>query len=128
MRSIALDLTDFARVAAFAGALEAGLGRLDIGVTNSRGHPSNLFKNTKPEDCWTTIDQLVMSTIYFAEEAFPRMQKYKWGQLIAVTSPAVKQRLDGSRLSNSLRTVVTGPAPTLASEDAVALSLVRSLL
>lgn len=46
----ALDVTDSAAVAVFVAAAEAHFGRIDICVTNSGGPPSNLFKNTQPED------------------------------------------------------------------------------
>jgi 3-oxoacyl-[acyl-carrier protein] reductase len=114
----ALDVTDSAAVTAFVGAVEARFGRVDICVTNSGGPPSNEFKNTPPEAWRTALDQLLMSTIYFAKEALPRMQKNKWGRLITITSSAVKQPVDGLLLSNSIRAAVTGLARTLANEYA----------
>jgi 3-oxoacyl-[acyl-carrier protein] reductase len=114
----ALDVTDSAAVTAFVAAVEARFGRLDICVTNSGGPPSNVFKDTKPEDWRSALDQLLMSTIYFAKEALPRMQKNKWGRLITITSSAVKQPVDGLLLSNSVRAAVTGLARTLANEYA----------
>jgi 3-oxoacyl-[acyl-carrier protein] reductase len=59
-----------------------------------------------------------MSTVFFARETLPRMQKNKWGRLITITSSAVKQPVDGLLLSNSLRAAVTGLARTLANEYA----------
>jgi len=114
----ALDVTDSAAVASFVATVEARFGRLDICVTNSGGPPSNSFKNTKPEDWRSAIDQLLMSTVFFAREALPRMQKKKWGRLITITSSAVKQPVDGLLLSNSVRAAVTGLARTLANEYA----------
>src|SRR2546430_4432870 len=58
----ALDVTDFTAVAAFVTVVEARFGRIDICVTNSGGPPSNSFKNTKPEDWRSAVDQLLMST------------------------------------------------------------------
>jgi len=74
--------------------------------------------NTSPEDWRSAIDQLLMSTVFFAREALPRMQKKKWGRLITITSSAVKQPVDGLLLSNSVRAAVTGLARTLANEYA----------
>ena len=113
-----LDVTDSVAVAAFVAAVETRFGRIDICVTNSGGPPSNVFKNTKPEDWRAALDQLLMSTIFFARETLPRMQKNKWGRLITITSSAVKQPVDGLLLSNSVRAAVTGLARTLASEYA----------
>ncbi|HVH72423.1 MAG TPA: SDR family oxidoreductase [Candidatus Dormibacteraeota bacterium] len=114
----ALDVTDSTAVASFVAAVEARFGRLDICVTNSGGPPSNSFKNTKPEDWRSAVDQLLMSTVFFARETLPRMQKNKWGRLITITSSAVKQPVDGLLLSNSVRAAVTGLARTLANEYA----------
>jgi 3-oxoacyl-[acyl-carrier protein] reductase len=114
----ALDVTDSGAVISFVAAVEARFGRLDICVTNSGGPPSNSFKNTKPDDWRSTVDQLLMSTVFFARETLPRMQKNKWGRLIAITSSAVKQPVDGLLLSNSVRAAVTGLARRLANEYA----------
>lgn len=114
----ALDVTDSVGVASFVAAVEARFGRLDICVTNSGGPPSNSFKNTKPEDWRSAVEQLLMSTVFFAKETLPRMQKNKWGRLITITSSSVKQPVDGLLLSNSVRAAVTGLARTLANEYA----------
>jgi 3-oxoacyl-[acyl-carrier protein] reductase len=114
----ALDVTDSAAVTSFVAAVEARFGRLDICVTNSGGPPSNSFKDTKPDDWRAAVDQLLMSTVFFARETLPRMQKNKWGRLITITSSAVKQPVDGLLLSNSVRAAVTGLARTLANEYA----------
>jgi len=114
----AMDVTDSRAVTDFVAAVETRFGRLDICVTNSGGPPSNLFKNTAQEVWRAALDQLLMSTIYFAKETLPRMQKNKWGRLITITSSAVKQPVDGLLLSNSIRAAVTGLARTLANEYA----------
>jgi len=85
----AMDVTDSTAVAAFAAEVEAHFGPIDIGVTNSGGPPSNVFKSTKPEDWRSAVDELVMSNTSFAKETLPRMQKNKWGRLITITSSAV---------------------------------------
>ncbi len=113
-----LDVTDSAGVTSFVSAVEARFGRLDICVTNSGGPPSNSFESTKPEDWRSAVDQLLMSTVFFARETLPHMRKSKWGRLITITSSAVKQPVDGLLLSNSVRAAVTGLARTLANEYA----------
>jgi 3-oxoacyl-[acyl-carrier protein] reductase len=114
----ALDVTDPAAVAAFVAATENRFGRLDICVTNSGGPPSKLFKDTNPADWKSAVDLLLMSTVFFAKEALPRMQKHKWGRFITITSYTVKQPVDGLLLSNSVRAAVAGLARTLANEYA----------
>jgi 3-oxoacyl-[acyl-carrier protein] reductase len=114
----ALDVTDSVAVGAFVAAVEARFGGVDICVTNSGGPPSKSFRDTKPEEWRAAVDQLLMSTVFFARETLPRMQKKKWGRLITITSSAVKQPVDGLLLSNSVRAAVTGLARTLANEYA----------
>jgi 3-oxoacyl-[acyl-carrier protein] reductase len=114
----ALDVADSNVVAAFVAAVESRFGRIDICVTNSGGPPSKLFKDAQTEDWKAATDQLLLSTVFFAKETLPRMQKNKWGRLITITSSAVKQPVDGLLLSNSLRSAVTGLARTLANEYA----------
>jgi 3-oxoacyl-[acyl-carrier protein] reductase len=114
----AVDVTDSKAVTDFVAEVETLFGRIDICVTNSGGPPSNLFKNTPPEAWRSAVDQLLMSTIYFAKEVLPRMQKNKWGRLITITSSAVKQPVEGLLLSNSVRAAVSGLARTLANEYA----------
>lgn len=112
----AIDVTDSTAVTGFVKSVEEHFGRVDICVTNSGGPPSKLFKDTDAQDWRTAFDQLLMSTVFFAKEALPRMQKNKWGRLITITSYTVKQPVDGLLLSNSLRAGVTGLARTLANE------------
>lgn len=112
----AIDVTDSTAVSSFVAAVEAHFGRIDICVTNSGGPPSKLFKDTESQDWQSAIDQLLMSTVFFAKEVLPRMQINKWGRLITITSSTVKQPVDGLLLSNSVRAAVTGLARTLANE------------
>ncbi len=112
----ATDVTDPKAVATFVSAVEERFGRVDICITNSGGPPSKLFEDTTQEDWQAAISQLLMSSVFFAKETLPRMQKNKWGRLITITSYAVKQPVDGLLLSNSIRAAVTGLARTLANE------------
>lgn len=114
----AVDVTDPSAISRFVAAVADRFGRVDICVTNSGGPPSKLFVDTKPEDWRAAVDLLLMSTVFFAKEALPRMQKNKWGRFITITSSAVKQPIDGLLLSNSIRAAVTGLARTLANEYA----------
>jgi 3-oxoacyl-[acyl-carrier protein] reductase len=113
-----VDVKDAAAVSQFVAEVDKRFGRIDICVTNSGGPPSKLFADTKPEDWRAAVDLLLMSTVFFARETLPRMQKNKWGRFITITSYAVKQPVDGLLLSNSIRSAVTGLARTLANEYA----------
>ena len=112
----ALDVSDPQAVTNFVNAVEQRFGRVDICVTNTGGPPSKLFMATTQDDWRTWIDQLLMSTVYFAKEVLPRMQKNHWGRFLTITSYSVKQPVEGLLLSNSLRAAVTGLVRTLANE------------
>src|SRR5437899_5454774 len=114
----AVDVRDGDTIAAFVADAEKEFGRIDICVTNSGGPPSHSFAETNPEEWRAAVDQLLMSTVFFARETLPRMKKNNWGRFITITSSAVKQPVDGLLLSNSVRAAVTGLARTLANEYA----------
>ena len=68
-------------------------------------------------DEWrTAVNLVLLSSVYFAREVLPRMQRRRWGRLLTITSISVKQPIDGLMLSNSLRAGVAGMAKTLANE------------
>jgi 3-oxoacyl-[acyl-carrier protein] reductase len=113
-----VDVKQEEAIAAFVSDVEKEFGRIDVCVTNSGGPPSHSFAETKTEEWRTAVDELLMSTVFFARETLPRMKKNSWGRFITITSSAVKQPVDGLLLSNSVRAAVTGLARTLANEYA----------
>jgi 3-oxoacyl-[acyl-carrier protein] reductase len=113
-----VDVRSEIQVKAFFARICEQFGRVDICVTNSGGPPSKLFSETETEDWHAAIDLLLMSTIFFAREALPRMKTQRWGRFVTVTSYTVKQPVDGMLLSNSIRAGVTGLVRTLANEYA----------
>ncbi len=112
----ALDVTDYTRVQQFVAAVEQRFGRVDICVTNAGGPPAKTFLDISIEEWRRAVELTLMSTVYFAREVLPRMQRQRWGRLITITSMSVKQPIDGLLLSNSIRAAVTGLARTLANE------------
>jgi len=91
-------------------------GRIDICVTNAGGPPSKSFAETTEDDWAAAVNLNLMSVVYFAREVLPVMRKQRWGRLLAITSVAVKQPIDGLILSNSVRSAVSGLVKTLANE------------
>jgi len=112
----AMDVTDHDAVRKFVAAVEARFGRVDICVTNAGGPPAKKFADISIDEWRAAVDLTLMSAVYFAKEVLPRMQKNRWGRLIAITSVSVKQPIDGLLLSNSIRAAVTGMTRTLANE------------
>src|SRR5262249_60624374 len=62
------------------------------------------------------FDMNFMSTVYFAKEVIPYMQKKRWGRIITITSITTKQPVSDLILSNAVRTGVVGLVRSLANE------------
>jgi 3-oxoacyl-[acyl-carrier protein] reductase len=112
----ATDVTKYAEVRLLVAETMERFGRIDICVTNAGGPPSKTFGETTVGDWAAAVDLNLMSTVYFAREVLPVMQKQRWGRLITITSVAVKQPIDGLILSNAVRSAVSGLVKTLANE------------
>lgn len=112
----AVDVTSYDQVQRFVRQTHAQFGRIDICVTNAGGPPAKSFADTSVEDWRSAVDLNLLSTVFFAREVLPFMQRQKWGRFIAITSAAVRQPLDGLILSNSVRTAVNGLVKSLANE------------
>jgi 3-oxoacyl-[acyl-carrier protein] reductase len=112
----ALDVRAYEDVRRFVSEVVERFGRLDVCVANAGGPPSKSFAETSIEDWRAAADLNLMSTIYFAKEALPKMQGQRWGRFIAITSVAVKQPVEGLILSNAVRSAVSGLVKTLANE------------
>lgn len=111
-----VDVTLEGGVRAFVQAALAQFGRVDIVVTNAGGPPSKPFAATTVDDWERAVQLNFMSTLYFARETLPVMQKRKWGRFITITSIAVKQPVEGLVLSNAVREAVVGLVKTLSNE------------
>ncbi len=114
----AVDVTDYQQVRSFVEETVKRFSRVDICVTNAGGPPAKPFADTTVEDWQAGVNLNLMSTLYFAREVLPLMQKQKWGRLITITSAAVKQPIDNLVLSNSVRSAVSGLVKSLANEYA----------
>jgi 3-oxoacyl-[acyl-carrier protein] reductase len=113
-----VDVTDYDQVRRFVAETSKRFGRVDICVTNAGGPPSKPFAETTLEDWQNGVKLNLMSTLYFAREVLPLMRERQWGRLIAVTSVAVKQPIDGLILSNAVRSGVSGLVKSLSNEYA----------
>jgi 3-oxoacyl-[acyl-carrier protein] reductase len=113
-----LDVTDYEAVRRFVAATQERFGRVDICVTNAGGPPAKPFAQTTVEDWQAGVNLNLMSTLYFAREVLPLMQRQRWGRLITITSAAVKQPIDNLILSNAVRSAVSGLMKSLSNEYA----------
>lgn len=112
----AFDVTDSAAVGRFVAAVTARFGSVDICVTNAGGPPAKGFLASTLEDWQKAIDANFLSTVYFAREVIPYMQKNHWGRIITITSITTKQPVTDLVLSNAVRAAVVGLVKSLANE------------
>ena len=122
-----VDVTVEAQVREFVDAVLRKFGHVDICVTNAGGPPARKFAETSVEDWRSALDLNFMSTVYFAQAVLPHMKERRWGRLIAISSVAVLQPVDGLILSNSARSAVRGLVKSLSNEYAAHNVLVNNV-
>lgn len=112
----ALDVADSAAVAQFVAAVAARFGSVDICVTNAGGPPAKGFLATTLDDWQRALELNFLSTVYFAREVIPLMQRNHWGRIVTITSITTKQPVADLVLSNAVRAAVVGLVKSLANE------------
>ena len=93
-------------------------GRIDILVHNAGGPPSAPIEHVSKQNWEDSIGLNLLSFVRIVGLILPKMQKQKFGRIIAITSVSVKQPLNNLVLSNTTRLGVVGYAKTLANEYA----------
>jgi 3-oxoacyl-[acyl-carrier protein] reductase len=111
-----LDVTDQAAVHHFVQAVVQKFGTVDICVANAGGPPAKGFLAASIDDWRKAIDANFLSTVYFAREVIPHMQRQSWGRFITLTSISTKQPVPDLVLSNAVRAAVVGLVKSLANE------------
>jgi 3-oxoacyl-[acyl-carrier protein] reductase len=111
-----LDVTSADAVRSFVEAVVAKFGAADICVTNAGGPPAKGFLAASVEEWRKAIEANFLSTVYFAKEVIPHMQKRRWGRIITITSITTKQPVSDLVLSNAVRAAVVGLVKSLANE------------
>ena len=112
----AFDVTDASAVQQFVASVVQRFGSADICVTNAGGPPAKGFLSVTIDEWKRTLDVNFLSTVYFAREVIPHMQKKKWGRIITITSITTKQPESDLVLSNAVRAGVVGLVKSLANE------------
>ncbi len=111
-----LDVTDADAVHRFVDAVVAKFGAADICVTNAGGPPAKGFLAASLEEWRKAVELNFLSTVYFAREVIPHMQRKRWGRIITITSITTKQPVADLVLSNAVRAAVVGLVKSLANE------------
>jgi len=110
------DVTDPGAVHSFVDAVAEKFGAVDICVTNAGGPPVKGFLAASIDEWRKAIDANFLSTVYFAREVIPHMQRKRWGRIITLTSISSKQPVADLVLSNASRAAVVGLVKSLANE------------
>jgi 3-oxoacyl-[acyl-carrier protein] reductase len=112
----ACDVADAAAVSRFVAAVAEKFGSVDICVTNAGGPPAKGFLTATLDEWQRALDLNFLSTVYFAREVIPLMQRKRWGRIITLTSITTKQPVLDLVLSNAVRAAVVGLVKSLANE------------
>ncbi|MFZ0199085.1 MAG: SDR family oxidoreductase [Candidatus Sulfotelmatobacter sp.] len=112
----AFDVTDAGAVSTFVSAVAKKFGSVDICVTNAGGPPAKGFLSVSLEEWQRALELNFLSTVYFAREVIPHMQRRHWGRIITLTSITTKQPVTDLVLSNAVRAAVVGLVKSLANE------------
>ncbi len=112
----AMDVGDPSAVSRFVATVAANFGGVDICVTNAGGPPAKGFLAATLYDWQRALELNFLSTVYFAREVIPHMQRKGWGRIITITSITTKQPVADLVLSNAVRAAVVGLVKSLANE------------
>jgi len=112
----AFDVTDAAAVRRFVTGVVRKFGGVDICVTNAGGPPAKGFLAATLKEWQRALEANFLSTVYFAREVIPHMQRKRWGRIITLTSITTKQPVTDLVLSNAVRAAVVGLVKSLANE------------
>jgi 3-oxoacyl-[acyl-carrier protein] reductase len=112
----AFDVTDAKAVKQFVAEVAEKFGGVDICVTNAGGPPAKGFLVATLEEWQRALETNFLSTVYFAREVIPHMQRKHWGRIITLTSITTKQPVNDLVLSNAVRAAVVGLVKSLANE------------
>ncbi len=110
------DVTDPGAVRDFVAAVVQKFGGADICVTNAGCPPAKGFLATTIDEWKRAVEVNFMSTVYFAHQVIPHMQKKQWGRIITITSITTKQPVADLVYSNAVRAAVVGLVKSLANE------------
>ena len=112
----AFDVTDAGAVSRFVATVAKKFGGVDICVTNAGGPPAKGFLAASLDEWQRALELNFLSTVYFAREVIPHMQRKHWGRIITLTSITTKQPVTDLVLSNAVRAAVVGLVKSLANE------------
>ncbi len=91
-------------------------GGIDVLVLNSGGPPRGSASELTDEQVEDAVALLLLSAVRLVRLCRPHLERSGRGRVVAITSSAVKEPVDGLALSNAVRPGVTGWLKSLARE------------
>ena len=118
MLSITADLGNPDEGRSFVEQAIAGLGSVDILVTNAGGPPPGMFESTEIDAYQMAFDMNCKAMIEMCRVAIPPMRERGWGRVCAITSVGVKQPIPFLLASSVARAGLTSFLKITAREVA----------
>ena len=116
--TIAADLGNPDEGRSFVEQAIAGLGSVDILVTNAGGPPPGMFESTEMDAYQMAFDMNCKAMIEMCRVAIPPMRERGWGRVCAITSVGVKQPIPFLLASSVARAGLTSFLKITAREVA----------
>ena len=112
------DTTDVERISRLPSEVDAGLGAVEILVTNTGGPPLGGALDHDLGEWETAYRSLVVAPRVLAAAVVPGMRERGWGRIVNVGSSSTREPIPGLNLSNSHRMAAVGFFKTLSREVA----------
>jgi 3-oxoacyl-[acyl-carrier protein] reductase len=117
-RPFSVDLSDSGAIQKLVEDVRSSLGDIEILIANSGGPKPGTFLQTQLDDWDSAYRSILRGMLELVSLVVPRMQKQRWGRVVALTSSSVKQPIPNLVLSNAFRTGLVSALKTLSSEVA----------
>jgi 3-oxoacyl-[acyl-carrier protein] reductase len=113
---VAADIASLEGIHNVVKAVERQLGDIDGLILNAGGPPPGRALTMNDEQWQNAIHTNYLSAVRLCKYLVPKMQKQKYGRIIAIASTSIKAPMKNLVLSNSVRLGVVGYLRTLANE------------
>ena len=113
---VAGDIAEPPAAAAIIEQTVAGLGGLDILITNAGGPPAGPFENFDDATWEKAVEMNFLGHVRLIRAALPHLRQSRTASVLTITSYSVKQPIPNLVLSNSIRAATVGLTKTLALE------------
>jgi 3-oxoacyl-[acyl-carrier protein] reductase len=118
-RAYTFDSDDLAAVDPLVDAVQRDLGPIDVYVANTGGPPVGADPLGFTDEQWEAAHRsLVISPMAILRRVLPGMRERGFGRVLAVSSAAAREPLDGLQLSNANRPGLLAAFKLLARETA----------